>query len=126
MKNKVLAIIFFSIIGVILYSITKSYIKKNDVENHGKISIGKYVYHESWAKGELNIFEFYIGKERYKGNGGRAGKSFSKNIGKFYKIIYSQKYPGVVRALFDEEVTDTMAIFKAGFSKDDIKILPKN
>lgn len=115
---KIFVITFF--LGAISL-IAHSYFLKYDVENKGKISIGKYVLQDSWGKGETNYFIYYINGKRYKNNGGRAPLGFSKNIGKFYKIKYSEKYEGSIQALFDQEVTDTIAILKAGFSREELK-----
>lgn len=96
--SKILVIVF--IIGVISLIIA-SYFVKNDVENNGKISVGKYVSRDNWAKGELNYFLFYIDGKRYKEDGGRAPIGFSENIGKFYRIKYSEKYKGSIQTLFN-------------------------
>ena len=116
--SKIFVIVF--ILGVISLIVT-SYFVKYDVKNKGKVSIGKYVSRDNWAKGELNYFIFYIDGKRYKEDGGRAPAGFSKNIGKFYKIKCSEKYKGAIQALFNQEVTDTTEILKAGFSKEDIE-----
>ncbi|OYQ33902.1 hypothetical protein CHU92_12500 [Flavobacterium cyanobacteriorum] len=94
---------------------------KEDIEKTGKITVGKYIYQDKWAKGEANYFTFYIDGKKFKGNGGRSPKGFSKNIGKFYKIRYSEKYKGRLTAFFNEEVTDTINILKSGFTKEDLK-----
>jgi hypothetical protein len=121
MINKVSKIFVIIFMIALICFIVNGYIKKYDVENNGKISIGKYVLYDSWPKGECNYFIFYINGKKYKENGGRAPIGFSENIGKFYKIIYSKKYKGSIQALFDQEVTDTTKILKAGFSKDELE-----
>ncbi|AWK02840.1 hypothetical protein HYN56_00875 [Flavobacterium crocinum] len=93
---------------------------KYDIENKGKKSIGKFVLQDNYGKGQLNYFIFYIDGKKYKANGGRSPEGFSKNTGKFYKIIYSEKYKGHIKALFNEPITDTVIILKAGFSKEEI------
>ena len=47
------------------------------------------------------------------------------NVGNFYKIIYASKNPKNVEIFLDEKITDTVAILKAGFSKEDIANMPK-
>ena len=121
MVNKISKVLVIAFFLAAIALIIDSYFIKYDVENKGKISIGKYVLYDSWGKGELNYFTFYIDGKKYKENGGRAPVGFSKNIGKFYKIRYSEKYKGAIQALFNEEVTDTVAILQAGFTKEDIK-----
>lgn len=121
MKNKISAFIVISIIIVFGCFLAKGYMIKNDIEKNGKITIGKFVLQDNYNKGQTNFFIFYIDGNQYKENGGRAPKGFSENIGKFYKIIYSEKYKGHIQALFNEQVTDTVAILKAGFSREDIE-----
>lgn len=121
MVNKVSKFFVIAFILGAICLIVNGYIKKNDVENNGKISVGKYVLHDSWGKGECNYFLFYINGKEYKENGGRAPVGFSENIGKFYKIKYSGKYKGSIQALFYQEVTDTTEILQAGFTKEESK-----
>lgn len=121
MKNKILILILALGVTFVIYSISKGYLIKYDIEKNGKVSIGKFVIQDNYGKGQLNYFIFYINGKEYKGNGGRSPEGFSKNTGKFYKILYSEKYKGHLKALFDEQVTDTLAILKAGFSKHEIK-----
>lgn len=116
MKNKILALILILAFTFFAYSIVKGYMMKYDIEKNGKISVGQFVSQDNYGKGQLNYFIFYINGERYKANGGRSPEGFSKNIGQFYKILYSEKYNGHIKALFNEQVTDTVAILKAGFS----------
>jgi hypothetical protein len=116
--SKVFVIAFIvGAVGMIAYG----YRIKFDTENEGKTSIGKYVSHDSWGKGEVNNLIYYVDGKRFEGNGGRVPKGFENNIGKFYRIQYSTKYENSVKAFFDQEVIDTMEILNAGFNKSDIK-----
>jgi len=92
----------------------KVYIIKYDVENNGHVSIGKYVSQDNWGKGETNYFVYYVEGKQFQGNGGQS-------LVKFYKISYSKKYLGHLKAFFDQEITDTTAILKAGFKKEELK-----
>lgn len=76
---------------------------------------------DNWGKGETNYFVYYVEGKQFNGNGGRSPIGFYKNIGKFYKISYSKKYLGHLKAFFDKEITDTTAILKAGFKKEELK-----
>jgi hypothetical protein len=98
------------------------YIVSTDVESNGRISVGKYISHRHWAKGQTNYLSFNINGIRYKGiaSGKEPSQGFSENIGKFYKIRYSEKFKGSLEAFFDEEVTDTIEILRAGFTVKDI------
>ena len=116
--SKVFIIAFIvGALGMIAYG----YRIKFDIENQGKTSIGKYVSHDSWGKGEVNNLIYYVDGKRFEGNGGRVQKGFENNIGKFYRIQYSTKYENYLKAFFDQEVTDTLEILNAGFSKSEIE-----
>lgn len=120
MVNKISKILVLVFVLGLISLIVDSYFVKYDVEDKGKISIGKYVSRDNWAKGELNYFIFYIDGKRYREDGGRAPLGFSENLGKFYRIKYSEKYKGAIKALFNQEVTDTTEILKAGFTKEEL------
>lgn len=120
MKNKAFVpIIFFGFIGFLIWAQLRANRVEEDIEHNGKTGIGQYVSYRRYPKSEDNYFEFYINNKMYKENAGRAPSGFKDNRGKFYKIIYSEKYPGCFKVIFDEQITDTLKILEAGFSKDD-------
>jgi hypothetical protein len=121
MKKIILRLVLLVILITFIYYLFESYIIKYNTENKGKISVGKYVSQDKWAKGELNYFVYYINGVKHKENGGRAPKGFSENTGKFYKIIYSEEYENSIKAFYEEEITDTTLILNAGFSKTEIE-----
>ncbi|UOK42164.1 MULTISPECIES: hypothetical protein [Flavobacterium] len=120
-RNKISKIILLVLFAGTIFFIIKGYMMKYDTENLGKMTIGKYVSHDGWGKGDLNYFVYYVKGKKIRANGGRAPQGFSNNIGKFYRIQYSQKYISI-NAFFDQEVTDSIEILKAGFSEEDIKL----
>ena len=113
----VLVLLILGVVGLIIVGNIRGY----DIERNGKITIGKYVSQRNYPKTQTNFFIYYINGVKYKHNGGRTPRGFSENIGKFYKIKYSTKYKGAIEPLLDQEVTDTVAILQAGFTKEDIK-----
>ena len=120
--EKIAKVFVIGFIIFVLCSIAYGYLVKYDTENHGKISIGKYVSQDRWSQGELNYFIYYINGKQHKANGGRAPQGFhDKNIGKFYRIQYSTKYENSIKAFFDKQVTDSVEILKSGFSSNEIK-----
>lgn len=122
MRKIFLGFILILIFGFIIASIINGYEIKNDIENNGKTSVGKYIKQDKWAKGSLNIIRYYDNGKEYESNGGRAPQGFEKNIGRFYRISYSEKYKGSLHADFTQEVTDTAEILNAGFRLIDGKI----
>lgn len=121
MRKIFLGFIFILIFGFIIASIIKGYEIKNDIENNGKASVGKYIKRE-WGKEPSNIIRYYDNGKEYESDGGRAPQGFEKNIGRFYRISYSEKYKGSLHADFTHEVTDTAEILNAGFRLIDGKI----
>jgi hypothetical protein len=90
-----------------------------DIKLNGKVTVGKYISHREYKRAHIDYLIYNIDGIRYKGEGGSSIGS-SENIGKFYKIRYSEKFKGSLEAFFDQEVTDTTQILKAGFTKRDI------
>jgi len=121
MKDKSSMVIFSLLFIGLIFIIVRGCIGDNDIKYHGKESIGRYVSHRKFAKTEEHNFTFYIDGKKYKENAGRMPRGFSENRGKFYKIVYSEKYKGSFRVFIDQEVTDTLKILEAGFSSDEIK-----
>lgn len=127
MKNKIYATIVISFVIFLISMIFKTYYGKYEIDNYGKIIIGKYVSHRSYPKTQKNYFVYYINGEQVKNYSTRnISPEFAKNIGKFYKIKYYDKYPEVIHPLFDQEVTDTAAILGAGFHLEDIEVKKKH
>jgi hypothetical protein len=106
-----------------LFLIFEGYLIRKEIKLNGKISVGKCISHRRYKKGQVNYLSFNIGGVRYKGEAGGPPIASSKNIGKFYKIRYSEKFKGSIEAFFNEEVTDTAQILKAGFTKKDMYVL---
>lgn len=121
MKNKISKIVLITIVLLVLSLIITGIIRGYDIEKNGKITIGKYISQKNYPKTQTNFFVYYINGVKFKHNGGRTPRGFSKNIGKFYKIKYSIKYIGVITPLLNDEVTDTIAILNAGFTKEDLR-----
>ena len=82
--------------------------------------IGKFVSYKSYPKSSRSYFIYYLNGEKHREGSGRAPAGFRENIGKFYKMKYLDKYPDAIHPLYDQEVTDTAEILKAGFSMDEI------
>ncbi|MFP9112298.1 hypothetical protein ACLI1A_00010 [Flavobacterium sp. RHBU_3] len=120
-KPKVIPItVVLGIVCLIIFANIRAWNFDRELEKNGKVTIGKYVSRKNYPKTNDNFFIYFMKGLKYRVNGGRLPKEFSKNIGKFYKIKYSDKYVGVIRPMLNEEVTDTTEILKAGFSKEDL------
>jgi hypothetical protein len=116
-------ILILSFVFFLLFCFFEKRKEKNieiDINIKGKISVSKYVK-QSIGKAknediESNFFVFFIDKIEYKNNAGELPEGFVKNIGKFYRIKYSEKYKGEFKVFINEQVTDTTEILNAGFS----------
>lgn len=104
----------------IIISIIYSYMGKYEIDSKGEIIIGKFVSYESYPKSSNSFFIFYTNGVKRRESSGTAPFGFRYNIGKFYKIKYLDKYPNAIHPLYDQEVTDTIELLKAGFSMDEI------
>jgi hypothetical protein len=121
MINKIskflLILLAIGVIGLFI----KGHIERNDLEKNGKITVGSYISHRGYPKTESNYFAFYVNGKRCERDAGRVPNGFKYNRGKFYLIHYSEKY-SAFEVLFDKEVTDTLKILEAGFTKEDIEL----
>ena len=46
-------------------------------------------------------------------------------LGDFYKVVYLPSNTNIKKIYSDEKIKDTVAILKAGFSREDIENMPK-
>lgn len=122
MANKISK--YLLILGLIFFIgfLVKGHYEGVDFRKNLKIGIGKYTARRNYPKTSANFFVYYIKGKKYRHNVRRMPIEFySNNLGKFYRIKYSEKYVDMIIVLFDQEVTDTVAILEAGFSVKDIK-----
>ncbi|WP_026726157.1 hypothetical protein [Flavobacterium sasangense] len=123
-KNKYgLIFICVVLLGIVPFYINAK-IKYNEIQKNGKIGIGKFVEYERKPKTRNYYFEYYNKNKKIRDLIKNPPDGFHKNVGSFYKIKYLDKYENII-VDFDEKITDTVAILKAGFSKEDIANMPK-
>jgi hypothetical protein len=127
MKKIYTFIIVILIIGFLNYDVYKDYSMRKEVSLNGKITVAMYLLRKKSNKfSSLHYFLFYLKNTKHKVIGREVPNDFHKNIGKFYKIKYLEKYSEVIHPLLDQEVTDTSEILKAGFSMDEVLNKRKN
>ena len=114
------AISFLLFLLFIIILLIIGYFVRNDIELKGKFIIGKFISHERHKKGYSNYFVYNVNGLRYKGLDINDEDGSNENLGKFYKIRYSEKFKGSFSADFNYEVTDTTEILEAGFTINDI------
>lgn len=106
-------------IPFVLYLVIHITIRSNALNANYRYTVGKFESNVG-LRSSSSIFRYYIDGEEYRTSGGQFPPEFEKNIGKFYRIRYAVKFPETIEASPSEEITDTTAIFKAGFSKNDL------
>lgn len=117
----VISIIIF--ILFFLFLLFEGSLIKKDIKLNGKTTIGKCISHRQYKRAKIDYLIYYIDGVKYKGEGGASKASSFASVGRFYKIRYSEKFKGSLEAYFDQEVTDTVQILKAGFAKKDFYYL---
>ena len=124
MRKTVIKIIVITSVTLLIlcfiFFIYEGYVIQNDIKLNGKVSVGKYTLHEKIKKGYNDYFSFNINGVRYESIAGGIKEGTNENIGKFYKIRYSDKFKGSLVVFYDKEIIDTTAILNAGFTKEDI------
>lgn len=102
-----------------LFLLFGGYLIRKDIKLNGKVTVGKCISHHKYKGSSTDYLIYNVDGIRYKGEGGSSIGS-SENVGRFYKIRYSEKFKGSIEANFYQEVTDTIEILKAGFAKKDM------
>lgn len=115
LKNKSLLFVISIIIIVLIYHASNKYNRNYD----GVKSIAKIYKIELTGKTYYVQYIYFINNKKYVSKN-QMGYKNSGSIGNFYKIIHASKNPKNVEIFLDEIVTDTVAILKAGFSREDI------
>lgn len=119
MKVKIILLLVFIILSLFLIRTVHLYRVKKDIENNGKVTIAKYISSHRIRKNLWHNFVFYINKKKYFKSLNKAPKRFAENKYRFYKIIYSEIFPGEFQVIFNECITDTSKILAAKFDRED-------
>ena len=124
-NNKKLA---FIIIGVcivsVLFSISKSYINDIKLNNYGIETIGKVIKFKGIYKRKGFEYIYYV-DGKLKKSESFIGLEENIKLGDFYKVVYLPSNTNIKNIYSDEKIKDTVAIIKAGFSREDIANMPK-
>ncbi len=90
-----------------------------EIEESGENHLAKFVNIKKFVKSRDYNFLFYDSSVKKTVSVSRVPADFYHNVGKFYYIKYLDKYPELIIVMFDQQVTDTTEILKAGFSIED-------
>jgi hypothetical protein len=95
----------------------------NEIKEFGISTVGKVINLKGASKRPYIDYRFNVNGKRIFSETPVSDELLKK--GEFYKVIYSSKDPKITRIYLDKKITDTVAILKAGFSREDIANMPK-
>ena len=124
-NNNKLAYFIIAICTIwVLFSISKSYINDIKLNNYGIETIGRVIKFKGISK--TKGFEYIYNVEgKLKKSESLIGLEENIKLGDFYKVVYLPSNTNIKKIYSDEKIKDTVAILKAGFSKEDIENMPK-
>ncbi|HEX9981239.1 MAG TPA: hypothetical protein VGB50_11815 [Flavobacterium sp.] len=105
---------------IVVFGTYTSKQKMAEIEQSGTPLIAKFSHIKEFPKTVNHYFYFFYGQERINCDIISAPEGFSRNVGRFYRIKYLEKYPERIVVQFDEEVTDRNVILKSGFQEEDL------
>ena len=128
MKNKIMnylkenkiGLIFISIVFVLItfFSI-KANLKFSEINKNGIVGVGKFVEYKRYPKSRDYFFEYYKNGRKVRDYIINAPDAFHKKLGSFFEIKYVEEFDDII-VNYDKEITDTVAILSAGFSREDL------
>lgn len=123
-KKTVPLLILLGFFIFVLYGQLRSYQYENKLKVAGQMTIGRIDSIVRFPKSSTVFISYIISNKKYNSFESALDKKISgKDVGKFYEFRYLLDSPEIVRGNYSKEVTDTTAILKAGFSREEIKPL---
>ena len=124
-NNNKLAYFIIAICTIwVLFSISKSYINDIKLNNYGIETIGRVIKFKGISK--TKGFEYIYNVEgKLKKSESLIGLEENIKLGDFYKVVYLPSNTNIKKIYSDEKIKDTVAILKAGFSREDIENMPQ-
>lgn len=125
-KNIIPLLVLIAFFIFVLYGQLKSYQYKNKLKLDGQVTIGRIDSIVRFPKSSTVFISYIISNKNYNSFESALDKKISdKDVGKFYEFRYLLDSPEIVRGDYSKKITDTTAILKAGFSKEDIMNIKK-
>ncbi|MBS4040619.1 MAG: hypothetical protein KGZ81_08460 [Flavobacteriales bacterium] len=87
-------------------------------KKYGLLSIFYTTNYSVLSKDKSVKFIYYVNVRKIIGENRIGNQKIKLNT--YYKMIYSSKNPKKVKGFFDNEITDTIVIRKAGFNFNDL------
>ena len=124
-NNNKLAYFIIAICTIwVLFSISKSYINDIKLNNYGIETIGRVIKFKGISKTKGFEYIYYV-EGKLKKSESLIGLEENIKLGDFYKVVYLPSNTNIKKIYSDEKIKDTVAILKAGFSREDIENMPK-
>ncbi|OUL60301.1 hypothetical protein [Flavobacterium sp. AJR] len=122
-KSKVVPILILgSFLIFVLYGQIRSYRYEKELKKEGKTTIGRIDSIVRLPKWSNMYTSYYIDNRRYIYHENDLDAEITKtDIGKFYEVKYLSHLPKVIRVNYSKQITDTTAVLKAGFSREEIE-----
>lgn len=121
LKQNRYSFVFISFVFIIVFIFyIKANIKFTEINKNSKIGIGKFSEYKRYPKTRDYYFDYYNNGKKTRDLIKNPPDGFHKKLGRFFEIKYSEEYNDII-VNFNKEITDTVAILKAGFSIEDIK-----
>lgn len=107
-----------------MYGQLRSYQYENKLKVDGETTIGRIDSIVRFPKSSTVFISYIILNKKYNSFESALDKKISaKDIGKFYEFRYLLDSPEIVRGNYSKEITDTTAILKAGFSREEMEYI---
>lgn len=113
-------IVIITILGI-FFLFLKGYLYEKEIEDNKEQTVCKYVFCKSFPKTTESFFKYNIKNKWFRNSYGECPDSSNIRINKFFVLYYSSRDPDKIEVDFSKEITDTTAILKAGFSREDIE-----
>lgn len=125
-KNIIPLLVLIAFFVFVLYGQLQSYQYENKLKLDGQVTIGRIDSIVRVPKSYTVFISYIILNKNYNSFENALGKKISsKDVGKFYEFRYLLDSPEIVRGDYFKQITDTTAILKAGFSKEEIMNIKK-
>ncbi|RXM43292.1 hypothetical protein [Flavobacterium sp. YO64] len=120
MKDKISKLVLFAIVFGLIFLFIKGHLRSKEIQENKKQTVCKFVFCKTFPKTTVSFFKYNVNNKWYRNSCDRCPENYSEKINKFFIIDYSSKDPDNIRVDFSNQITDTTAILKAGFTREDI------
>ncbi len=92
-----------------------------ELKKNGKITIGRIDSIERLPKWSIIYLSYYINNKKYVFSQDDLDTGITRDdLLKFYEVRYLPSSPEIIRGDYSKQITDTTAILKAGFLREEI------